>query len=182
MKNYFRALVSTIFLLCVAGTASADSLTFVSLGGGSGGPSKSTNFSFDMGVTVQDSFLLAFSVGVIQNGGDVPNDILRYPVPHTSYTNLGIKQDGSEYAIMGKAGVEVSDTNIYLIGILGASLSTEITLAQSNITGWFYEQNTTNKTNAVYGTGMAYIYPKGLLLEVDYDNRRGITGMIGWSF
>jgi len=183
MKKYFRVLISSIFLLFVAGTAFADSLTFVSLGGGAGGKSKSTNFSLDIGgVNLENGLLYAFTVGVIRNGGDVPAGVLDYPVPHTFYNDLGVRQDGSEFAILGKLGIEVADSGLFLIGILGGSISNEIHLAQSTVTGWFYTQSKASKYNGVYGAGAAYLFNKSVILEIDYDNRRGVTGMLGVKF
>lgn len=160
---------------------------YFSVGGGAGGKADAANLSLEVGgVTTnrEHDRLLAFGVGIIFNGDDVPSDTLEYPVPHWNYTDLGTKQDGPEIALFGKYGLEViTNKRLFLFGLGGLSFAKEIELAQSNATGWYYEQSSSSKLNGVFGAGLSYFPPESKVsLSVEYDNRRGITGSLGYRF
>ena len=127
------------------------------------------------------NYLVALSIGFILNGDSVPSDTLEYPVPHNDYTSLGTKRKGNEMALLLKYGLEViKDKNVFVFVLGGASFGEEIELAQSNVTGWYYEQSSSTTTYGMYGGGVSYKATNKLLLSVEYDNRRGATGSIGY--
>jgi hypothetical protein len=112
---------------------------------------------------------------------DVPAGTLDYPVPHSDYTSLGRRQN-DEWGFYVETGLEViKDKGIFLFGLGGLTFIEEIEVAQSNVTGWYYEQSASTKTNTMIGGGIAY-FPKDkwFCLQLEYDNRRGVTGSIGF--
>ncbi len=161
---------------------------YVALGGGAGGASEAANVSFEAGAvsTNADSHnqLLAADLGFIFNADHLPAGTLHYPVPHYDYTSLGNRQKGNEYTIAGKYGFELfKNQGVFVLGIGGLSISEAVALAQSNATGWYYENASSTKINGLYGGGLAYFPPNSRWnISAEYDNRRGITGMIGFRF
>ncbi|MBW1614607.1 MAG: hypothetical protein JRJ57_11715 [Deltaproteobacteria bacterium] len=128
--------------------------------------------------------LIAIGLGFIFNADDVPSDTLEYPVPHSDYNNLGTRQKGNEYAFFGKYGVEViKNKQVFIFALGGLSFSEEIDLARSNVTGWYYEQSSSSKINGMFGGGLSY-FPLNnkISFQVEYDDRRGITGGIGFRW
>jgi len=160
---------------------------YVAVGVGAGGEAEAANVTLEIGAMTQNkslNYLYAVSVGFIFNGDSIPSDILEYPVPHTDYTSLGTKRKGTEIPLLLKYGLEViKDKKIFVYVLGGASFGEEIELAQSNATGWYYEQSSTSKIYGMYGGGVSYKATDKLLFSVEYDNRRGATGSIGyfWS-
>ena len=67
-------------------------------------------------------------------------------------------------------------------GFGGITVADETHLAQSYATGWYYEQDVAWNTYGLYGVGISYAPNDNTYLQVDYDNRRGITFGIGWKF
>ena len=160
---------------------------YFSVGGGAGGKTDAPNLTLELGGVSTNrelNRLIAIGLGFIFNADDVPSGTLEYPVPHTSYTNLGKKQKGNEYAVFGKYGLEVvKNKGVFIFALGGLSVSEEIELTRSNATGWYYEQSSSSKANGMFGGGLSY-FPinSKMSLSVEYDNRRGITGGIGFRF
>jgi hypothetical protein len=160
---------------------------YFSVGGGAGGKADAPNLTLELGGVSTDrehNRLIAIGLGFIFNADDVPSDTLEYPVPHSDYTNLGTRQKGNEYALFGKYGLEViKNKGAFIFALGGLSFSEEIDLARSNVTGWYYEQSSSSKVNGMFGGGLSY-FPinSKVSLSVEYDNRRGITGSLGFRF
>lgn len=160
---------------------------YFSVGGGAGGEADAPNLTLELGGVSTGSGLnqlFAIGLGFIFNADDVPDGTLEYPVPHSDYTNLGDRQKGNEYALYGKYGLEpVKNSGVFIFGLGGVSFSEEIDLARSNVTGWYYEQSSSTKTNGMFGGGLSF-FPKDskISFSAEYDNRRGITGSIGFRF
>jgi len=158
---------------------------YSTIGGGGGGESKAGNVSLELGgISLLDGErkqLIAIGLGFIF-GDDVPSDLLDYPVPHEDYTDLGKRQKGNEYGIFVKYGLElIENNNLFIFGLGGCSFAEEVDLARSNVTGWYYEQSSSTKTYGIFGVGFAYYFKENKkLLQIEYDNRRGITGSIGF--
>ena len=122
---------------------------------------------------------LLFGLGFtyIFTDDDIPSDTLDYPVPHSDYTKLGTKQDG-EWGLYGMLGIDIFK-GFYLFGLGGVTFQKEIELAQSNVTG-YYTQSDEYQTHGMYGGGIRLGLGETLCLQVELDNRRGVTGMIGF--
>lgn len=155
---------------------------YLAIGGGSG--SNGSNLTLEAGsVSIDKEYnhLMALGIGFIFNAGDVPSDTLDYPCPHGDYTNLGTEQKGTEIVILGKYGLEViKNEGLFLVGLAGFSFSENVDLAQSNVTGWYYEQSSSSSAYGILGGGLSYFPPNtNISFQIEYDNRRGVTGGIG---
>lgn len=161
--------------------------TYFAIGGGSGGSADAANLTLEVGGTSigrDNNRLASFGLAIIFNSDDVPSDTLEYPVPHSDYTYLGERQKGNEYAMYGKYGFEILNSNsFYAYGLGGFSFAEDLELARSNATGWYYEQSSSYEYNGIVGAGLGY-FPMNeeIALQVEYDNRRGITGTIGFRW
>lgn len=157
---------------------------YVAIGGGNGGEADAPNLTFEAGgITSGKTVNLQAALGVslLFNNDNVPDDTLEYPVPHWDYTTLGTRQKDTEVAIIGKLGLEVfKDSGVFVFGLGGASFANEIELAQSNVTGWYYQQSSNEEIYGIYGGGISF-FPNSskLMLQAEVDNRRGVTASIG---
>ncbi|KAA0258829.1 hypothetical protein FHQ18_02450 [Deferribacter autotrophicus] len=187
-KNFYfvtNLLLICAFLLILNNSLFADG--YISIGGGYGGENNKANISIDGGIiSTYEHYRALYGVGLgyIFLDDEVPENTLDYPVPHSDYTYIGTKNDGGETLLFGKFGIEiVKNSGFFVYGLGGISYVKEIELAQSNATGWYYTQSEDSKTHGVYGAGIGY-FPinKGIVLMLDFDNRRGITGGIGYKW
>ena len=158
---------------------------FFSIGGGAGGDADAVNLSLEFGgYSGQKNINHLYGIGLtfLFNSDDVPTGTLEYPVPHNLYTSLGTRQKGEEFGIYGKYGLEIlKGSGFFIHALAGISFSEEIDLARSNVTGWYYEQSSSTETNGMYGGGVSYfLYDSKFGLQLEYDNRRGVTGLIGF--
>ena len=82
-----------------------------------------------------------------------------------------------------KLGVEIGSTNLYVNAIGGLTVFTESDVVQAPDSGNYYENSSETTIEAMYGGGLSY-FPDyldiPLVIQVDYDNNRGVTGTIGW--
>lgn len=187
MRKHFMRGIVAVLLLMVASPSNSYAKGYVAVGGGAGGEAGSPNISFEIGATSsahQTDTFGALSIGIILNSDDVSSDTLDYPVPHNDYELLGNKQQGNEIAGLFKYGVEVKKgSRVFLFGLGGLSFAKEIELARSNVTGWYYEQSSSYEYYGIYGGGICYFsQTHSFSLHLDIDNRRGITGSIGYIF
>ena len=187
MRKHSMCRIVTVLLLMAASPSNSYAKGYVAVGGGAGGEADASNVSFEIGATSsahESNTFGALSIGIILNSDDVPSDTLDYPVPHWDYELLGTKQQGNEIAGLFKYGVEVKkESGIFLFGLGGLSFAKEIELARSNVTGWYYEQSSSYEYYGIYGGGVCYFsQTHSFSLHLDIDNRRGITGSIGFIF
>jgi hypothetical protein len=177
------AVVVSLFILPTATFAEG----YFAVGGGSGGEADAPNLTLELGGVSTDreyNQLLSVGLGFIFNADDVPAGTLEYPVPHSNYTNLGTRQKGNEYALFGKYGLEIlKNKGLFIFALGGLSFAEEVDLARSNVTGWYYEQSSSTELCGMFGGGLSY-FPLGnrISFQVEYDNRRGITGGIGFRW
>jgi len=164
------------------------SQNYFSIGIGKGGSSKASNFSLEIGEIAEfieiPTSIFAISLSAIINSDEIPSDILDYSCPHNDYKKLGIKQQGNERAMLGKYGVEVFKDKRFFFNVLGGvSYTTHIDLVRSNVTKWYYTQSSFIKKNGIFGVGVSFLHQNSYFsLQLDYDNRRGFTGGVGFIF
>ncbi len=184
-KNLLAGAITSYLLM---GDLGAYASGYTAIGGGMGGAANAPNVSVELGAvsTNKDAHnqLFAADFGFIFNADHLPSGTLHYPVPHSDYAILGKKQKGNEYALAGKYGIElIKNQGVFAFGLGGLSFSKEVELARSNVTGWYYENASSSKINGLYGGGLAYFPPNSnWTLSAAYDNRRGITGTVGFRF
>ena len=159
---------------------------YIGVGGGAGGEAEGASASLDFGFLSEDlhvNLLVGAGMGIIFTAGDeLPSGTLDYPCPDSDLTDMDTYRLGAEIPFFAKFGFEIfKEQRIFLFGIGGGSMATnEVELAQSNITGLYYEQSRGDELYILYGGGLGYY--KRFMLQVGYDNRRGFTGSIGLVF
>lgn len=182
-----NALAAMILALCAASSASAAGFAgHVALGGGGGGP-EGCNFTFELGVTTteyQHNHLFAFGAGAIFGGNEVPDDAIDRRLPHADFTDLGWRQKDEQGFFFGRYGIEtIPRTGLYATVHGGVSVIHRVRLHRSNVTGWYYERGSSYQGRALVGGGVAWFPPEQhFALAVDWDNRRGVTGTVGFRW
>ena len=115
---------------------------------------------------------------------DTPSDLIEHPVPHLDFTSLGKRDKGEEAGLYGKFGIElVNRTGVFLLVYGGATWAREIELAQSNVNRRYYQESEKTRTYGLIGGGIGY-FPRRhrVCLQLEYDNRMGITGLVGFKW
>jgi hypothetical protein len=103
----------------------------------------------------------------------MPSDVLDYPVPHSDWhTYKDVR--GAEHALMVKAGVNVTDSVSVLLGV-GYSWRDTTSVAQSNVTGWLYNQGTERESHTPVYVGAMMRVQDAHGFSAGYDTRRGVA-------
>ena len=164
---------------------------YYAVGGGAGGDADTESLSLEFGhETIEmgnHQFLAAVSVPLIFNRDDnIPSGTKSSSAPNANFTTFDTVDEGTEVGVLGKIGMEVfSDFYINLLG--GATRTNRIEIVTSNTTGIQYEQSSKKEYNGVYGAGISYFpelfeWELKMNFSLDVDNRRGVTGSIGWCW
>ena len=156
-------------LLVVPAKSKGEEASYISVGGGQDA------FVVETGIITSDMYdnvLLAFNIGLGSG----------------KHLDLGEKCCSGSFSV--KAGFEVKkDSGLYLNGLMGIAFCDKRELdynrdPNSLNFGEFYEE--TNLTHHLLcGVGLSYFVPDSpLVVSVDYDNVRELTGSIGlyWGF
>ncbi len=176
-----------LFLLIVLPVSSAMAGGYLTIGGGAGGEANTSSGRLEVGGRSTDrANNMLFGVGWAFTLGrnELPDGTNEYPVPHWNFTDLGSKKKGEENGFYLKVGFEpIPSSDIFLFALGGYSYGEEVRLAQSNVTGWYYEESKSTDKYGVVGGGIGY-FPKngGLCVHADYDNRMGVSLNLGISF
>ncbi len=181
-------LTATIVFLVMFSPAHA---WYYAIGGGAGGDADTENLSLEFGneniKLWNHHFLAAVSVPLIFNRDDnIPTGTKSSSAPNANYTAFDTVDEGTEVGVLGKIGMEViSDFYVNILG--GATRTNRIEIVTSNTTGIHYEQSSKKEFYGVYGAGISYFpelfeWELRMNLSLDIDNRRGITGYIGWCW
>lgn len=187
MKRIFLMLAMVIFLM--VGVNIVEAKMYMAVGGRGESKSDASNLTFELGgVSSNRDFNHFGGIGLsfILNADDYPfgvYNIAEYPCPHSHHT-FGMKQKGSEYALFGKYGLEIIKNNGLFIFVLGGfSFAEEIELTRSRITDWYYEQSSDINYYEIFGGGLAYFpVDQKISIQIEYDNRRGVTVGIGFRW
>lgn len=158
------------------------------VGGGAGGDADTYNVTMETGAKEINAgnLNLLFGVGIpfIPHGDkELPDQTISTPCPNNDFVRLENKRKGTEVGLLGKLGLELGSTSLYLTAIGGCTVYTESELARSQATGLHYEQSSKSKIGILFGGGISYFpdYLKWpIVIQADYDNVRGATGTIGW--
>lgn len=186
-KAVFALSVLSVFFLSAPAFA-----WYYAIGGGDGGGAETYNFSLEVGkekIKIGNNYYFAGVVMPLVFHGDdnVPPGTHGEPCPHDEYYNFGDKDDGTETGLLAKVGMELFHPDTYLAVIGGVTRSNTVELVQSAVTDEYYEQSSDTEFHIVYGIGIRYFpevfdWKLRMNLGLDIDNRRGITGMVGWSW
>lgn len=189
MKQRRFLLLVLILLMLTPGTAAA---WYYAVGGGTGGQADANNFTMAMGKEDIDirglTFLGGVAVPLILHGsGDVPEGTQDTGCPHDNCTSKGSEEEGTEVGLIGNFGMEIRDWSAYVSLLAGITWSDTIKVSQSNITGDYYKESSDTEFFPVYGLGISYTpvffeWKLKMIFSLELDNRRGITGMVGWCW
>ena len=114
-----------------------------------------------------------------------PDNTRDYPCPHDQFTHADKIIEGVESGLYGKGGVSFFDTDVYVSLLAGVSMVTQVQIVQSDLTKLYYEQTSEQKFYGIYGAGIGYFPDRfrwDFALQLDYDNRRGVVGSIGFHW
>lgn len=188
MKNRILLLIILLSLFSAFSTSSkAMANMYLAFGGGGGGEAKVGNMRFEVGgysINNSVNYLFGFGIPFTVGRDDTPSGLNEYPVPTWDFTSLGKRDKGEESGFYGKFGIElVNMTGVFILVYGGATWGKEIELAQSNVTRWYYQESEKTKTYGLIGGGLGY-FPRGhrFCLQLEYDNRMGITGLVGFNW
>jgi hypothetical protein len=189
MKLFKMAITLGIIM---ASTATPALAYYYSLGIGSGGKAEDKSLTLEIGkreVKIgQRLFLVGIGIPFINHADNhIPSETIGSPCPHSDYRNLGRKPEGIETGLVGKLGLNRFHPDLYLSVLGGMTRVHEIHLVQSPHTKYYYEQSSDNKLYGIFGLSVGYFpvlfdWNMKLNLQLDLDNRRGITGHLGWSW
>lgn len=179
-----------ILMLIVFITPDFGHAGYFSVGNGGGGEAEKYNISIETGAIrlggETPAYLLGGGVfGMFHGYDDFPANTRDYPCPHSEFVNIDKIIEGIESGLFGKAGIGLSDTDIYVSALAGISMVTEVQLVQSNQTKLYYEQSSEQKFFGIYGGGIGYFPDRfrwEFCVQLDYDNRRGVVGSIGFHW
>ena len=189
-----KIIAITVIIITVILSMSASALAgYYSIGVGNGGDAEAKNLSLEVGsknLKIRGKpVLAALGITVIDHGDkDIPANTTNKPCEYDNYTSLGQKPDGVETGLLGKLGLKSSFPKIYFSVLGGITQVNEIHLAQSNENPQtYYEQSSDKKYHGVYGISIGYFpeiftWKLKLNMQIDYDNRRGVTGYLGWCW
>jgi hypothetical protein len=186
-KNIFL-LAAVIVFLAISSPAPA---WYYAIGGGGGGDADTENLSLELGsenISLgKRRFLAAVSVPLIFNRDDnIPSGTKSSSAPNTNYTVYDTVDEGTEVGVLAKIGMEAL-SGFYVNVIGGATRCNRITIVTSNTTSIQYEQSSEKEIYGVYGAGISYFpvmfdWELKMNFSLDIDNRRGITGYVGWCW
>jgi len=178
-----------IFLAAVILVTSSAHAGYLSVGGGAGGDADEVNVTIETGAKDIDvnSLDMLFGIGVFfipHSDNDLPTSTISLPCPNDSCIETDSARKGTEVGFAGKLGVEIGSSDVYVSAIGGFTAYTESKLSQSPTTGRVYEDDSDSKVEALYGGGVSYFIDKkwDIVIQLDYDNIRGVTGLVGWHW
>ncbi len=157
-------------------------------GAGSGGEGEQENVSIEtgeIGIELGDlELLLAVGFPIIPYGDkNIPDDTIESECPNDDCAEKDSEFKGTEMGGYVKLGIRFFADSLFLNFIGGATLVTESDITYSAATDRYYEESSETVTNPLYGIGLGFfpeIMDWQLVFMLDYDNRRGVTGLIGF--
>jgi len=170
-------------LIIIAAPAHAG---YLAVGGGAGGDADEINGTIETGAKDIRFKNLNMLFGVAMyfiphSDKDLPSSTISLPCPNGECVGLDSVRKGTEVGFLGKLGVEVGSSDLYVSALGGFTAFTESELSRSPATGRVYEDASDSKIEGLYGGGISYFidYKWDIVIQVDYDNVRGVTGTIG---
>lgn len=182
------AVVSACIVALLISFPPAANAGFFAVGGGDGGDADQYNITLETGAKDipmgNTELMFAFGIPFIPHGDEnLPENTIALPCPNDDCKPVGEVRKGTEVGFYGKLGIELGSTNLYLNAIGGFTVYTESQLVRSAGSGATYEQSSDTTIEPLYGAGLSYfteVWDWPLLIQIDYDVTRGVTGTIGW--
>jgi hypothetical protein len=185
-RGFSLLLLGLMLLLLTAAPARAG---YFSVGGGAGGDADEVNVTVETGAKdIRAAGMdLLFGMGlhfIPHSEDELPDDTISLPCPNPDCVDLGTERKGTEVGLFGKLGVEVGSSDFYVSAIGGFTAFTESELSRSPATGRVYEDESDSQVEALYGGGISYFmdFRWDVVIHVDYDNIRGVTGAVGFHW
>ena len=170
-------------LIVIAAPAHAG---YLAMGGGTGGDADEINVTLETGAKDIRFKNLDMLFGVAMyfiphSDKDLPSSTISLPCPNNECVRMDSVRKGTEVGFLGKLGVEIGSRDFYVSALGGFTAFTESELSRSPATGRVYEDASDSKIEGLYGGGISYFidYKWDIVIQVDYDNIRGVTGTIG---
>jgi hypothetical protein len=135
--------------------------------------------SLALGTKMNSNFGIQF--GVIFNSDFDSEDVLDYPVPHSNYRTLGTKRTGNALGLDLLYFIPAGDTLRPYVGI-GIYSTERKEIAQSNVTGWYYNQEDKSKVQVAGELGLQAVIAGGFLFGAGYHSLRGANISLGKTF
>ena len=158
--------------------------TYMTIGGGSGGDADGSNFSLDFGGFTEDdatNALMAVGLSYISGVDELPDGTLGDKLT-SDFTLIGDRQKDNEIGLYGKLGVETIE-KLFVFATAGFSFVETAEIARSNTTGLYHEQTSDTNIEGLFGAGLIYfLKDKSFGFQLEYDNRRGVTGSVAFRF
>ena len=178
-----------VVLVCIGcGRVQISWAGYFTVGAGYGGEGDSASVSIEAGQKEIDfanlDMLLGLGLPIIPYGGDnLPDNTIDGDCPNDDCENYSIEYTGTELGVYAKIGLKLFIESVYLNIIGGGTVVTESTIVKSPTTGRYYEESTESVLNAMFGAGLAYfpeVFGWQLVIQIDADNRRGVSGLVGF--
>ena len=172
-----KSLLIPIILLATARVAFAGD---VWLEGGKTSASTGSNSTTSVAIGFKGDKNWGFKVGMLTDK-EFSQDYQDYPVPHSSYRDLGVKRTGNtfgfdvDYYFSSEEGIRP------YIG-LGMYFGDQKHIAQSTATGWYYNQGDATSIKASGEVGFQYKNASGFIWGVGYHSIRGNYLALGKQF
>lgn len=174
-----KLLAVTAIFAAVAASSYADTMdAWVSLGSAPSAGSGISSLAFS---TKGANSRFGFGLGFVFNSEFSNKDLLDYPVPHSSFTNLGNKRTGNSVGLDGYYFFGNSAKVRPYVG-LGIYTSPRKEIAQSTVTGWYYTQSTQASLAVSSELGLQFVSDRGLTVGFGYNSVRGANLSIGSAF
>ncbi|MBN1521325.1 MAG: hypothetical protein JW928_02230 [Candidatus Aureabacteria bacterium] len=158
--------------------------TYMTLGGGTGGDAGGNNFSFDFGGFTEDdetNALMAVGLTYISGVDELPDGTLGDMLT-SGFTLIGDRQKDKEIGLYGKLGAETIE-KLFIFATAGFSFVETAEIARSNTTGLYHEQTSDTNIEGLFGAGLiCFLKDKNFGFQLEYDNRRGVTGSLAFRF
>lgn len=144
------------------------------------------NISLEVGARTDTpgfDIILGMGISRIFDKDKVPEATLDWPSHHPVDEVISYR-DGGESLMYVRVGVELYK-RLYLSGLGGVSKlqKRRISYDYNPEFTHSHDEGRTDRTHGMYGVGLSYFFPPiGVATSLDYDNRRGLTLMLGIGF
>jgi uncharacterized protein (DUF697 family) len=194
-----KLIVTIIVLVGMFGSPIVAREGYFTIGGGHGGPTDSSNITFEFGRITENYFdrdnLIALGIPIILNNEGLPKDAVRTNDPDWSgwyrfesrygyLTDEGAVRSMPEFGFFVKYGIEtIKHSRLFATVFGGVTFADEVHLYTSALGPPDYYKDEGWNVYGLYGVGLSY-FPinSKLVVTVDCDSRRGVTGSVGWRW